>query len=119
VLYTGDLFRTDEDGFLYFVGRADDIIKSRGEKISPKEVEDVLYALTDIGEAAVIGMPDPVLGQAIKAVVVPRAGASLDVREIIAHCKSNLEEAMVPKIVEIRPFLPKTRTGKIDKKGLR
>ena len=69
VLHTGDLFRTDAEGFLYFVGRKDDIIKSRGEKVSPKEVENVLYALPGVREAAVVGVPDPVLGQAIKAVV--------------------------------------------------
>ena len=56
VLYTGDLFRTDEEGFLYFVGRKDDIIKTRGEKVSPKEVENVLYALPGIREAAVVGV---------------------------------------------------------------
>ena len=69
VLYTGDLFRTDAEGFLYFVGRKDDIIKTRGEKVSPKEVENVLYALPGIREAVVVGVPDPILGLAIKAVV--------------------------------------------------
>ena len=75
MLHTGDLFRTDADGFLYFVGRKDDIIKSRGEKVSPKEVENVLYALPGIREAAVVGVPDPVLGMAIKAVVALEPGA--------------------------------------------
>ena len=70
VCYTGDLFRMDEEGYLYFVARKDDIIKSRGEKVSPKEVENVLYGLEDVKEAAVIGIPDPILGQAIKAFVV-------------------------------------------------
>ena len=62
VLYTGDLFRADEEGYLYFVGRKDDIIKTRGEKVAPKEVENVLYALPGVREAAVIGVPDPILG---------------------------------------------------------
>ena len=77
MLHTGDLFRTDEEGFLYFVGRKDDIIKTRGEKVSPKEVENVLYALPGMREAAVVGVPDPILGMAIKAVVAlePDAGA--------------------------------------------
>ena len=66
VLYTGDLFRTDEDGFLYFVGRKDDIIKTRGEKVAPKEVENVLHSHPGVAEAAVIGVPDPILGQAIR-----------------------------------------------------
>ena len=74
VLHTGDLFRTDAEGFLYFVGRKDDIIKSRGEKVSPKEVENVLYALPGIREAAVVGVPDRILGMAIKAVVALERG---------------------------------------------
>lgn len=119
VLYTGDFFRMDEEGFLYFMGRKDDFIKSRGEKISPKEIENALYSLEDIAEAAVIGVPDPVLGMAIKAVIAPRNGAQIGEREVIAHCARHLEDFMVPKIVEIRPVLPKTATGKIDKKELR
>ena len=82
VLYTGDLFKMDEEGFLYFVGRKDDIIKSRGEKVSPKEVENVLYALAGIREAAVIGVPDAVLGQAIKAVIVPTEEGGLTEQDI-------------------------------------
>src|SRR5262245_53651699 len=100
VLYTGDLFRTDEDGFLYFVGRKDDIIKTRGEKVSPKEVENVLYALPGIREAAVVGVPDAVLGYAIKAVVALAPAAELKEQDIIRHCAKNLEDFMVPKLVE-------------------
>ena len=70
VLYSGDLFRTDDDGYLYFVGRKDDIIKSRGEKVSPREVENALYGLPGVVEAAVVGVPDAVLGQAVVAYVV-------------------------------------------------
>ena len=73
VLYTGDAFRADEEGFLYFIGRKDDIIKTRGEKVAPKEVENVLYALAGIAEAVVVGVPDPILGHAIKAVVAAPA----------------------------------------------
>ena len=116
VLYTGDLFRTDEDGFLYFVGRKDDIIKSRGEKVSPKEVENVLYALPGIREAAVVGSPDPVLGMAIKAVVALEPGADLTEQNIIRHCAKHLEDFMVPKIVEFREELPKTESGKISRR---
>ncbi len=119
VLYTGDLFRMDEEGFLYFVGRKDDIIKTRGEKVSPKEVESVLYALPEIKEAAVIGVPDPILGQAIKAVVVLAEGAVLTERDVMRHCASRLEDFMVPKRVEFRTSLPKTSTGKISKRELK
>jgi long-chain acyl-CoA synthetase len=116
VLYTGDLFRADADGFLYFVGRKDDIIKCRGEKVSPKEVENALYLLPDMREAAVIGVPDPVLGHAIKAVVVLAPGAKLSERDIIRHCAATLEDYMVPKTVEFREALPKTDTGKISRR---
>jgi amino acid adenylation domain-containing protein len=113
VLYTGDLFRMDEDGFLYFVGRTDDIIKSRGEKVSPKEIENVLYALEGVREAAVVGTPDAILGMAIKAVIVPAEESELTEREVLRHCAQHLEDLLVPKFVEFRDTLPKTDTGKI------
>jgi len=118
VLYTGDLFRMDDEGYLYFVGRKDDIIKSRGEKVSPKEVENVLYSHPDIAEAAVIGVPDEILGQAIKAVVTLKVGARLTEKEVLRHCAARLEDFMVPKFVEFRQSLPKTTSGKIDKREL-
>lgn len=116
--YTGDLFRMDADGFFYFVGRKDDIIKTRGEKVAPKEVEAVLYRLDGILEAAVIGVPDPVLGEAVKAVVVADR-EKVSEAQILAHCRLNLEDFMVPQQVEIRDDLPKTPSGKIDKKPLK
>jgi acyl-CoA synthetase (AMP-forming)/AMP-acid ligase II len=116
--YTGDLFRMDNEGFFYFVGRKDDIIKTRGEKVAPKEVEAVLYKLDGILEAAVVGVPDPVLGEAVKAVVVADR-AKLSDAQILAHCRANLEDFMVPQLVEIRDELPKTPSGKIDKKPLK
>ena len=116
VLHTGDLFCADEDGFLYFVGRKDDIIKSRGEKVSPKEVESVLYALPGVREAVVVGAPDPILGMAIKAVVALAPGADLTEQNIIRHCAKHLEDFMVPKIVEFRDELPKTESGKISRR---
>jgi len=117
VCYSGDLFRMDEEGFLYFVGRKDDIIKSRGEKVAPKEVENVLYSLPGVTETAVIGVPDPVLGQAIKAIlVVPDGG--LTEKEVLGYCKAHLEDFMVPQMVEFRDELPKTSSGKIKKTDL-
>jgi len=118
VLYTGDLFRMDDEGYLYFVARKDDIIKTRGEKVSPREVENVLYALPQVAQAAVIGVPDPLLGEAIKAFVVLTDGTSLTEREIILHCRRNLEDFMVPARVELRTELPKTESGKIRKTSL-
>jgi len=115
--YTGDLFRMDDDGFFYFVSRKDDIIKSRGEKVSPLEIERVLYEIEGVAEAAVIGVPDPVLGQAIKAFVVVR-GRELDSAAVLSHCRSRLEDYLMPKYVEFLDELPKTSSGKIRKTGL-
>lgn len=118
VLYSGDVFRTDEEGFLYFVARNDDIIKSRGEKVSPKEVENVLYGLDGVQDAAVVGVPDEILGQAIKAFVVLRSGCAYGEKDLIRHCQDRLESFMVPKHIAIVPELPRTDTGKIKKNGL-
>lgn len=116
VLYTGDLFRSDEDGYLYFVARKDDVIKTGAQKVSPKEVENAIYALPGILEVAVVGVPDPVLGMAIKAIVVVGPDADLTPRDVIRHCARNLEDFMVPKIVEFRDGLPKTESGKIRRR---
>ncbi len=118
VLHTGDLFRMDDEGYLYFVGRKDDIIKTRGEKVSPREVEDTLYGLEAVAEAAVIGIPDPVLGEAIKAVVAVRDGWQLTREQVLKHCADHLEEFMVPKHVEFLHSMPKTPSGKIAKRQL-
>jgi long-chain acyl-CoA synthetase len=115
VLHTGDLFKTDAQGYLYFVGRKDDIIKSRGEKVAPKEVENVLYEMPGVREAAVIGVPDALLGMAIKAVVAVEPGVALAERDVIRHCARRLEEFMVPKYVEFRDALPKSHNGKISR----
>jgi amino acid adenylation domain-containing protein len=118
VLHTGDLCRLDEDGYLYFVSRMDDIIKSRGEKVAPKAVENVLMSMDGIREAAVIGVEDPVLGQAIKAFVVLEGVGDVTERAIQRHCQSHLEPFMVPQKIELVPDLPKTTSGKIKKTGL-
>ncbi|RJQ17673.1 MAG: AMP-dependent synthetase [Nitrospiraceae bacterium] len=118
VLYTGDLFKMDDEGYLYFVARKDDIIKCRGEKVSPKEVENVLYSLAGILEAAVTGIHDEILGQAVKAYVALEHDSTLTEKDILRYCSQHLENFMVPKFVEIRESLPKTATGKISRKLL-
>ncbi len=118
MLYTGDLFRRDLDGYFYFVSRRDDIIKCRGEKVSPREVENVIYTLPGVLEAAVVGVPDALLGQAVKAVVVPRAGVTIEARDVRRHCASQLEDYMVPSQVEFRQELPKNDRGKIMRREL-
>jgi amino acid adenylation domain-containing protein len=119
VLYTGDIFRTDEEGWLYFIGRSDDIFKSRGEKVSPREVEEAIHALDGVHEVAVIGIPDEVLGKAVKAFVVLEPGSRLMQRDIVRHCLSRLESFMVPKVVEFVEAIPKTDSGKTKKTELR
>ncbi len=119
VLHTGDVFRTDEEGYLYFLGRKDDIIKSRGEKVSPKEVENVLCDHPGIAEAAVLGVPDDVLGQAIRAVVSVCQHEQLTEKDVLRHCATHLEDFMVPHAVDFRAALPKTSNGKIDKRTLK
>jgi acyl-CoA synthetase (AMP-forming)/AMP-acid ligase II len=118
VLYTGDYCRLDDEGYLYFVGRMDDIIKSRGEKVAPKEVENAIVEIAGVKEAAVIGVPDPVLGEAVKAFVVIEKGSTLTARDIQRECQKRLENFMVPKEVVLADDLPKTTTGKITKTDL-
>jgi acyl-CoA synthetase (AMP-forming)/AMP-acid ligase II len=115
--YTGDYFRMDEEGYLYFVGRKDEMIKSRGEKVSPKEVENVLCSIEGVKEAAVIGVADALLGQAVKAYVV--ADAAVVSREtVMAYCREKLEDFMAPREVEFVEELPKTASGKVDRRRL-
>ena len=118
VLWTGDYCRMDDEGYLYFVGRMDDVIKSRGEKVAPKEVESVLYNIRGVRDAAVIGVPDDILGQAVKAFVVLEEGVTMSEKDVQKECQAQLENFMVPKYVEFVDDLPKTDTGKIKKTGL-
>ncbi|WP_181174701.1 AMP-binding protein [Mesorhizobium sp. B2-8-9] len=118
VLYTGDYCRIDAEGYLYFVGRGDEIIKSRGEKVAPKEVENALVGIPGVREAAVIGVPDELLGQAVKAFVVMEQGRSIDEKQLQKECQRRLENFMVPKSIVIVPSLPMTDTGKLKKTAL-
>jgi acyl-CoA synthetase (AMP-forming)/AMP-acid ligase II len=118
MLCTHDFFKVDDEGFLYFVGRSDDIIKSRGEKVSPIEVENAIHTIPGVREAAVVGVPDDWMGQAIRAFVVLHEGADLDERTFRRHCMDRLEGHMVPRDVVFMDELPKTGTGKVRKKDL-
>jgi acyl-CoA ligase (AMP-forming) (exosortase A-associated) len=119
VCYSGDLVKMDEEGFLYFVGRRDNLIKSSGFRVSPTEVEEVLFQSGKVCQAAVIGIPDDSLGQCIKAFVVPQVGESLNENTLIAFCAERLPRYMVPKVVQILDNLPKTPSGKVDYPALR
>ncbi|TAA64128.1 class I adenylate-forming enzyme family protein [Shinella sp. JR1-6] len=114
-LHTGDLFTADVDGYLTFVSRMDDIIKSRGEKVAPKAVEDVLCRMPGVAEALVVGIPHEVLGQAVKAVIVA-SDPALTERDVLRFCARHLEDHMVPKQVEFRDSLPKTDSGKASRR---
>jgi acyl-CoA ligase (AMP-forming) (exosortase A-associated) len=114
VCYSGDLVTMDEDGFLYFVGRRDTLIKSSGFRISPTEVEEILFQSGKLREAAVIGVPDDLLGQSIKALVVPADGQKPTAEELMEFCVTRMPNYMVPKAIEIVTALPKTPSGKVD-----
>lgn len=118
VCYTGDLFRMDDDGFFYFVARSDDMIKTRGLKVCPREIEEVLYTIDAVVEAAVFGVADPVLGQAVEAVIVVDK-PNLTRAEVLAHCRAHLEEHMIPREIHFCTALPRTQTGKVKKAELR
>jgi len=119
---SGDLARCDSDGYFWFVGRADDVIKSAGHLIGPFEVENALLEHAAVTEAGVIGVPDPVAGEVVKAFVVLRAGreASDDLRrELLGFARARLGAAVAPRTIEFRDDLPKTRSGKIMRRLLR
>jgi amino acid adenylation domain-containing protein len=118
MLCAQDHFTVDDEGFLYFVGRTDDIIKTRGEKVSPIEVENALFDVDGVKEAAVAGVPDDVLGEAIRAFVVMDDGAALTEQDVIAACRTRLENFMVPREVVFLDALPTTATGKVRRKSL-
>jgi acyl-CoA synthetase (AMP-forming)/AMP-acid ligase II len=118
VLCTQDWFRIDEEGFLYFCSRSDDIIKTRGEKVSPTEVENVLSRIEGVREVAVVGVADDLLGQSIAAFLALEKNATLSPQDVISFCASRLESFMVPSSVVFLAELPKTPSGKISKKSL-
>ena len=118
-VWSGDTVRIDADGYLYFIGRRDEMIKTSGYRVSPSEVEEVVYRTGLAGEAAAVGVPHPVLGQAIALLVTPRMGQSLDATALMAACKAQLPAFMLPAWVEVRlDALPRNPNGKIDRKLL-
>jgi acetyl-CoA synthetase len=119
---TGDLARRDADGYFWFVGRADDVIKSAGHLIGPFEVERTLMEHPAVAEAGVIGVPDPIAGEVVKAFVVLRPGHEpTDAlrRELLGYARRRLGAAVAPRAVDFRPELPETRSGKIMRRVLR
>lgn len=116
---TGDLGYADEEGYLFLVGRRQDMIKVGAQRVGAKEIEDVLHEHPAVHEAAVVGAPDPILGEVPVAFVALRPGASRDTEEVLAHCRARLPRHKVPARIEVRPDLPKNTVGKIHKAALR
>jgi long-chain acyl-CoA synthetase len=109
----------DEEGYVFIVDRLKDMIDSAGLKVWPREVEEVLYAHPNVRECAVIGVPHPVFGESVKALVALRQPGKTTAEELIAHCKARLADYKAPRIVEFLEELPKNPTGKILKRELR
>jgi acyl-CoA ligase (AMP-forming) (exosortase A-associated) len=117
-VWSGDLVRLDADGFLYFVGRGDEMIKTSGYRVSPTEVEEAIFASGAVSEAAAFGVPDRALGQAIVAAVVAKPGMADPEGAVLAHCRTVLPRFMVPARIVLRAGLPRSPNGKIDRKRL-
>lgn len=117
--WSGDTVRMDDEGFLYFIERRDEMIKTSGYRVSPTEVEEVIYATECVAEAAAIGVPHPVLGQAIVVIVTARKDIKPDVNTLLIVCKQQLPAYMLPHHIEVREgSLPRNPNGKIDRKAL-
>jgi acyl-CoA synthetase (AMP-forming)/AMP-acid ligase II len=114
-LHTGDLGHRDADGYLYIDGRTVDMIKVGAFRVSPQEIEEVIASMPGVEEVCAAAMPDELLGQAVKAVIVRRAGANFDERVVKAHCRQNLAAYKVPKQVEFVSVMPRTASGKIQR----
>jgi acyl-CoA ligase (AMP-forming) (exosortase A-associated) len=115
-VWSGDLVRRDEEGFLYFIGRRDDMIKTSGYRVSPTEIEEVVFASGLVDEAAAIGLPHPTLGQSITLLVKPKNGSALDAEALLVVCRQQLPAYMVPQRIAERAELYRNPNGKIDRK---
>jgi acyl-CoA synthetase (AMP-forming)/AMP-acid ligase II len=118
-VWSGDIVKMDSEGYLYFIGRRDDMIKTSGNRISPTEIEEVVYDTGLAAEVAVVGAPHPALGQGIVLFVVPRQGRQVDAEALTAACRTHLPAFMVPHAVIPRLDLPRNANGKIDRASLR
>jgi acyl-CoA ligase (AMP-forming) (exosortase A-associated) len=117
-VWSGDIVRRDAEGFLYFIGRRDEMIKTSGYRVSPTEIEEVIYSTGLVGAAAAIGVPHPRLGQGIIVLATPPEGGTLDRDQLLAKCRQNMPQYMVPLQIVERAALPRNPNGKIDRKLL-
>jgi acyl-CoA ligase (AMP-forming) (exosortase A-associated) len=118
VVYSGDLVRRDAEGYLYFVGRRDHMIKAQGYRVSPEEVEETILASSLVDEVGVCGRPDAQSGAVVIAHVVPRDLAAFDSGALLRYCQREMPGYMVPREIRVRDSLPRTASGKIDRKSL-
>jgi acyl-coenzyme A synthetase/AMP-(fatty) acid ligase len=118
-VFSGDTVRRDAEGFLYFLGRRDDMIKTSGYRVSPTEVEAVLQASGLVGECVAVGVDDPALGQAIQVMATPPGGAGLlDVPALLAVCRLQMPAYMVPARIVAAAVLPRNPNGKLDRRQI-
>jgi fatty-acyl-CoA synthase len=117
--HSGDLATIDDEGYITVVDRKKDMIKSGGENVASREVEEMIYRLPAVSEVAVIGLPDDYWIEAVTAVVVVKSGAHLDEAAIVAHCRAHMAHFKVPKRVIFVDALPKNPSGKLLKRELR
>jgi acyl-coenzyme A synthetase/AMP-(fatty) acid ligase len=118
-VWSGDTVRMDEDGFLYFIGRRDEMIKTSGYRVSPTEVEEVIYSTGMVAEVAALGIPHPVMDQAIVVVATPKPDTLLDTDKLLAECRQRLPAFMVPHAIRVENVpLPRNPNGKIDRKSM-
>lgn len=118
-VFSGDTVRQDEEGFLYFIGRRDEMIKTSGYRVSPTEVEEILYATTLVGECVAFGVDDERLGQAIQVIATPPGGGEIDVAALLAQCRLRMPAYMLPAAIKVRHGpLPRNANGKIDRNTL-
>ena len=118
-VFSGDTVRRDEEGFLYFIGRRDEMMKTSGYRVSPTEVEEVLYATRLVGECVAFGVDHDMLGQAIQVIATPVDGGKLDTAALLAECRKLMPAYMVPAHIDVRDGpLPRNPNGKIDRKAL-
>jgi acyl-CoA synthetase (AMP-forming)/AMP-acid ligase II len=114
-LQTGDLAKQDKDGYIYIIGRSSEMIKSGANRISPKDIEEVITELDSVEEVAVVGRQDDILGEVIEAYIVISPGSFLDSKQVQAHCRKNLSTYKIPKKINFVNELPKTASGKVKR----
>jgi acyl-coenzyme A synthetase/AMP-(fatty) acid ligase len=117
-VWSGDTVRKDDEGFLYFIGRRDEMIKTSGYRVSPTEIEEVIFSTGTVSDVVAIGVPHPTLGQSIVVVVTAAAGHEEDTSALLGECRASLPNFMVPSRVEWRDFIPRNPNGKYDRQKL-